>query len=217
MRKLLFPAVALIILITGLESQAWVFVPDKGDTGWQTYAYKAGPAGFSGTAGFVVSNVIDHSAYSELLLDNLSHGGDPANCDFEKENYSGFDLLADSYAEITTSASASGGKIYQPSRGDCFSRQCGVGPGISTAAFQNARHQEGTCGSILETAITLSPGERFTFDWAFLAGDQSPWNDFALFYLKDSHGKIVFLEGLAQIGSASAPASVRATILLLLE
>ena len=57
-------------------------------------------------------------------------------------------------------------------------------------------------GSILETAITLNPAATFSFDWAFLGGDMSPWNDFALFYLKDQSGTIVFSEGLAQIGSA---------------
>ena len=57
-------------------------------------------------------------------------------------------------------------------------------------------------GSILETAMTLGSGGQFTFDWAFLGNDISPWNDFALFYLKDQNGTMVFAEGLAQIGSA---------------
>ena len=217
MRKLLFLTVLILIFISVIESHACVFVLDNGDTGWQTYVYQAGPSGFSGTAGFVVSNVIDDCAYSELLLDNLSQGGDPANCDFEKGNYSGFDLLADSYAEVITSVTATNGKIYQSSRGNYFSHQCGMSPGVSTAAFQNARRQTGTSGSILETSITLPPGSRFTFDWAFLAGDQSPWNDFALFYLKDNNGKVIFSESLAQVGSASVSASVQAAILLLLE
>ena len=73
----------------------------------------------------------------------------------------------------------------------------------------------GTTGCILETSISLPPESRFTFNWAFLAGDQSPWNDFALFYLKDTNGKVVFSEGLAQIGAAPAPVSP--AILLLLE
>ncbi len=72
--------------------------------------------------------------------------------------------------------------------------------GITTSQFSNASGQIGTVGSILETAITLASGEKFSFDWAFLAGDKSPWNDFALFYLKDQSGAIVFIQLLAQIG-----------------
>ena len=87
----------------------------------------------------------------------------------------------------------------------------GLSNGVTTSQFRNATGQAGTVGSILETAITLAPGEKFSFDWAFLGNDFSPWNDFALFYLKDQSGAIVFSEGLAQIGSAPAvpiPSSV---------
>ena len=70
-------------------------------------------------------------------------------------------------------------------------------------------------GSILETDITLGPGEIFSFDWAFLGNDQSPYNDFALLYLKDlESGAIVFTMGLAQVGSGPPP---QAAIRLLLE
>ena len=34
-------------------------------------------------------------------------------------------------------------------------------------------------------AITLAAGAPFSFDWAFLGSDTIPWDDFALFYLKD--------------------------------
>jgi len=217
MRKLLFLLVAFIIFAADMQAQAWVFVPDYGDTGWRTYVYQTGPAGFTGTAGFVVSNVIDDSAYSELLLDNLSHGGGLSNRDFEEGDYSGYILWGDGCAEVTGSVMAYSGTIYDAAQGEYFSHQLGLGTGVSTAAFQNARRQAGTTGSILETSISLPPESRFTFNWAFLAGDQSPWNDFALFYLKDANGKVVFSAGLAQIGAAPAPASVSPAVLLLLE
>ena len=57
--------------------------------------------------------------------------------------------------------------------------------GLLPSGFRNATGQIGTVGSILETAITLAPGEKFSFDWAFLGNDVIPYNDFALFYLKD--------------------------------
>jgi len=214
MGKFLFLLVSLIIFTGDMKAHAWVFVPDNGDTGWQSCVYQTGPAGFTGTAGFVVSNVIDDSAYSELLLDNLSHGGGSSNRAFELGDYSGYTLLGDSFAEVTTTVTASSGTVYTAVQGEYFSRQLGLGAEVGTETFQNARRQAGTTGCILETSISLPPGSRFTFNWAFLAGDQSPWNDFALFYLKDTNGKVVFSEGLAQIGAA---APVSSAIRLLLE
>ena len=214
MGKFLFLLVSLIIFTGDMKAHAWVFVPDNGDTGWQSYVYQTGPAGFTGTAGFVVSNVIDDSAYSELLLDNLSHGGGSSNRAFELGDYSGYTLLGDSFAEVTTTVTASSGTVYTAVQGEYFSRQLGLGAEVGTETFQNARRQAGTSGCILETSISLPPGSRFTFNWAFLAGDQIPWNDFALFYLKDTNGKVVFSEGLSQIGAA---APVSSAIRLLLE
>ena len=100
---------------------------------------------------------------------------------------------------------------YTPTEGSFFADLQGLSTGVATSQFTNASGEAGTVGSILETAISLTPGAKFSFDWAFLAGDMSPWNDFARFYLKDQSGAIVFSEGLAQIGSGPAvpiPASV---------
>ncbi len=217
MRTLALLVVIGLIMATPLESQAWIFVPDKGDTGWQTYTYQAGPQGFTGTAGFVVSNVIDNSAYSELLLDDLSQGGGGVNNGFELGDYTGYSLPGNSYGEVTTMVTAISGASYTATSGEYFSHQYGLGSGTGTAAFQNASRQPGTAGSILETPVSLPPGGKFTFNWAFLAGDRSPWNDFALFYLKDESGKVVFADGLAQIGYPPARALVVPMLMLLLE
>jgi hypothetical protein len=203
----------MLFFTTVISAMAWISTPDRGDTGWQTYIYHEGPAGFTGTAGFVVSNVIDNSAYSELLLDNLSQGGG-GNRGFESGNFSGYSLLGKSAAEVTTSVVAYSGNVYDPTLGDFFSHQMGLGTGISTSAFHNASSQVGTTGSILETAVSLAPGSSFTFNWAFLAGDLRPWNDFSLFYLKDSHGNIIFSDGLAQIGPVPATVPLPPGILL---
>ncbi len=194
----------LFIIFAAATSHAWVYVSNYGDTGWQTYVYQAGPKGFTGKAGFVVSNVIDNAAYSELLLDNLNSGSGSSNFSFEMGNYANFSLLGESFGEVTWSVQAYCGTVYHPTQGEFLSHQCCFDTGVSTTAFQNAFQQAGTIGSILETAISLPPGTQLTFDWAFLAGDQSPYNDFALFYLKDATGKIVFADGLAQIGNAPA-------------
>ena len=205
----------LLFFATVISGAAWISVPDQGDTGWQTYIYLAGPDGFTGTAGFVVSNVIDNSAYSELLLDNLSQGGGATNRGFESGNYSGYSLLGNSAAEVTNSVIAYSGNVYDSTQGDYFSHQMGLGTGIDTSAFRNGSLQAGTTGSILETAVSVPPGGSFTFDWAFLAGDLSPWNDFALFYLEDSDGNIVFSDGLAQIGTIPEAAPLPPGIILL--
>jgi hypothetical protein len=215
MKKMLI-IIATLLLMLGFNNRAsaWIYVPDKGDTGWQTFTYAAGTAGFTGTVGFVVSNAIDNGAYSELLLDNLSQAGE-GNRSFETGNLSGYVLVSDnfgtSFATVSASESPISGNTYYPTQADYLAVIQGLPHGIATSQFTNATGQAGTVGSILETGITLVAGQQFSFDWAFLGNDQSPWNDFALFYLKDQSGAIVYSEGLAQIGSASAvpiPSSV---------
>jgi hypothetical protein len=203
MKKMLI-IIGLVLLGLGFSygASAWIYVPDYGDTGWQTYTYTAGSGGFTGTAGFVVSNVIDYSAYPELLLDNLNQGGGGTNRGFELGNLTGYTLVGTSFATISTSDTAINYNVYNPTQGDFLAVIQGLSTGVNTSQFFNASAQAGTVGSMLETAITLSPGSQFSFDWAFLGNDMSPWNDFALFYLKDHNGAIVFSEGLAQIGSA---------------
>jgi hypothetical protein len=98
-----------------------IYVPDKGATGWQTYTYTAGPGGFTGTAGFVVSNVKDNAAYAELLLDNLSHGGGGTNQGFELGDLTGYVLATDSsgesFATVNSSATTISSNTYIPTQG----------------------------------------------------------------------------------------------------
>ena len=206
-RRWLGLAVLLAVLGAATPGWGWLCLPDQGDTGWRHYAYVADTSGFTGTAGFVVSNAVDNAAFSELLLDNLSQGGGWANRGFESGNYTNYTLVDTSYGEVTaTPVAAMSGRIYSPTQGENMSHQYALEIGVSTAQFQNGSLQAGTVGSILETPIALGPGDSFSFDWAFLGNDQSPWNDFALFYLKEQvQGTIVFIGGLAQIGVAPIP------------
>jgi hypothetical protein len=218
MKKLLI-ITATVWLVLGLNygASAWIYVADYGDTGWQTYTYTAGAAGFTGTVGFVVSNVKDTGGYPELLLDNLSQGGEGTNLGFE-DGLMGYTLTIDSngasFANVSESVTANSYTTYTPTEGSFFADLQGLATGVNTSQFSNASGRSGTVGSILEKAITLNPGAQFSFNWAFLANDKSPWNDFALFYLKDQSGTIVFSGGLAQIASAPA-APIPATVLLL--
>ena len=127
MKKMLI-IIATVLLVLGFNygASAWIYVPDQGDTGWQTYTYTAGPGGFTGTAGFVVSNVIDNSAYSELLLDNLSQGGGGTNPGFELGNLSGYTL--DEARALPTSAPRRrrySYTTYTPTQGDLLGRHPG--------------------------------------------------------------------------------------------
>ncbi len=207
-----------VLLVLGLTvgASAWIYVPDKGDTGWQTYTYTAGPGGFTGSVGFVVSNVIDNSAYPELLLDNLSQGGGGTNRGFELGLFSGYNFLGNSgaCADLYSSRTSALGTVYKPTEGDLMAELMGLSTGVNTSGFQNATSQAGTVGAIMETDLSLGAGQQFSFDWAFLANDLSPWDDFALFYLKDQNG-IVFSAGLAQIGSAPIAAPINSSFLLL--
>ncbi len=216
MKKLVFMGLVLLILGSiGVEAEAWVFVSDGGDTGWQTYVYSPGPGGFTGTAGFVVSNVIDNSAYPELLLDNLSQGGGGTNSGFELGNYQNFELLGTSDGLATSlPVTANSYNVYTPVQGEYMSYQRGLANGINTAGFFNANGQPGTVGSILETTISLAPNGSFSFSWAFLGNDMTPWNDFSLFYLKNQAGVIVFSDGLGQIGSPSTVPTPSTLVLL---
>ena len=215
MKKLLIIIVTVwLVLGVNYGASAWIFVPDQGDTGWQTYTYTAGPGGFTGTVGFVVSNVIDNYAYPELLLDNLSQGGGGTNKGFELGNLTGYTLVGTSFATVSTSETAVNYNSYSPTQGDYLAVIQGLSNGIATSQFMNASGQVGTVGSILETQITLAAGGKFSFDWAFLGNDFTPWDDFALFYLKNQNG-IVFSEGLAQIGTPAAPVPIPASFLLL--
>jgi hypothetical protein len=220
MKKILIIIIS-VLLAPGLSlgAPAPIYVPNHGATAWQTYTYTAGPEGFTGTAGFVVSNVKDNAAYPELLLDNLSHGGGGPNQGFELGNLTGYVLASDSsgtsFATVTPSATTGSGNTYTPTQKSFMVIIQGLSTGVAASGFRNATGQTGTVGSILETAITLAPGEKFSFDWAFLGNDASPYNDFSLFYLKGPQSSaIVFTKILAQIGSPGVPI---AAILLVLD
>jgi hypothetical protein len=205
----------LLILTANVKAQAWVFVSDYRDTGWQTFTYQTGSTGFTGTAGFVISNAVDNSAYSTLLLANLNYGGGGNNGNFQLGNLSGYSLVGNSNATVVTSIKSYYGAVYNLPKGGYFLEMRCLSTGVSTKAFQNFDKQSGTIGSILETAVTLPANSKFTFDWAFLAGDQMPYDDFPLFYLKDSHGNIVYSTGLGQIGHDPRPIAPSILFLLL--
>ena len=162
MKKMLI-IIATVWLVLGVNYgvSAWIYVPDQGDTGWQTYTYTAGPAGFTGTAGFVVSNVIDNYAYSELLLDNLSQGGGGTNRGFESVNLSGYDVLPRLLPSPTSYLENLGARppVYYPTEGDFLADLDGIElSGLIPPGFHNATGQVGTVGAIHGNRDSPGPG-----------------------------------------------------------
>lgn len=206
-----FLLLALVVLVLGsmtVSASAWVFVPDYGETGWKTFTYTAGPGGFSGIAGFLISNNRDELLDSILLVDNLSHCSQSGNESFEFGNYDGYTLGSESYGMIVKGPVYSyAGNPYMPTNSEWMSQQFSKND-LTPAVFKNAFGESGTNCSYLETKINLAEGQSFTFDWAFLAFDYTPFHDFSVFYLKDPDGNVVFQAGLGQIAPVPAPAVV---------
>ncbi len=210
MKKILFAlsACSIMVAMLALPAAAWIYVNDYGDTEWRTYVYTADSDGFSGNAGFVVSNMLDTLTESVLLIDDLSQSDtnpESINRGFESNDYSGYTLTPDAVGEVFTIFGNYFG--YEPTEGEHFSAQDSTSydgedsppPYADTSLFKNAYGMPGTTGSMLETAIALSANQVFTFDWAFLANDASPYADFSKFYLRDATGEIIFEDGLGQI------------------
>ncbi|MCK9376926.1 MAG: hypothetical protein M0P73_12325 [Syntrophobacterales bacterium] len=199
-RKILLAGVAALVLgLMVAPASAWIIVPDYGETGWQSYTYTAGAGGFSGTAGFLVSNHGDTDNDSGLLVDNLSQCSQAGNQSFELGNYDGYTLGPASNGTVTQGpVNSDSGTPYLPADGEWMSYQLS-NDDPTPAIFLNAYGNVGTNCSYLETGITLLEGESFTFDWAFLAFDYAPFQDFSKFYLKDAGGDVVFQNGLGQL------------------
>jgi hypothetical protein len=207
-RILLLGVAALVLGLMAAPASAWIFVPDYGETGWQSYTYTAGPGGFSGTAGFLVSNQGDTDLDAGLLVDNLSQCSQPGNQSFEMTDYTGYVLGPASNGTVLQGPVLShAGNPYIPTNGEWMSFQLSNND-PTPAVFLNAFGNMGTDCSYLETGITLLAGESFTFDWAFLAFDYTPFEDFSLFYLKDTGGTVVFQDGLGQLNPVPVPPAV---------
>ncbi len=199
-RWILFGVVVFILGLT-IPAWSWIYVPPLGDTGWKTFTAEF-KSDFTGTVGFVVSNQGDYLFDSWLLLDNLSHAGNPNNSGFELGYYDGYTLGVSSNGDVKyDTITAPSGVEYNPT-GTYMSLQ--QSNDQDTSSFLNAFNQPGSNGSILETEIDVKGGETFSFSWAFITWD-IPTNstplgyDFALFYLKDGQDQIIDTQGLAQV------------------
>ncbi|MFH0726742.1 MAG: PEP-CTERM sorting domain-containing protein [Pseudomonadota bacterium] len=208
-------------------AKAVMFVPGFGDTGWQNYN-RSFESGFTGTVGFVVSDVIDAFGSPSMLIDNLSHSGDPANSGFElgDADIPGYVLNdQNSFSWVYGGPFSSGySPDYYPTEGDWMFWLDAYGEndsfeagGIDTSAFTNYYGDSGRTGSILETQISLNPDEIFSFDWAFLSIDELSLPDFSAIFFRDgTSNTILFQEVLGQVRiEEPAPVPEPSTLILL--
>ncbi len=198
----------LSVVLLILPAQATFMVPSFGETGWQPYSYTSA-TGFTGTANWLVANTLDMAVDSVLLLDKVSQNS-AGNLGFETGDYTGFDLGQGSGAAVVSSYTSNQGKVYLPTQGSYFSSQYTYYsyPYNDASAFTNYTGDAGTDGTFLSTPVTLSAGGKFSFNWAFLANDYTPFTDFAAFFLTDSTGKMLGYDVLAQIGPVASVTQV---------
>ena len=196
-----------LIMLAG-NAYAYMGVGSFESTGWQSFSHTF-DAAWSGTAGFLVSNSGDTYVPSTLLIDNLSYGPS-GNLGFETGDLTGYSLVDSSNVSVVTGATAYNGTVYLPTEGSKMAML--ISEGTDTAAYG------GTNGAILwiTDPITFNPGDKFSFDWNFLAMDYYPYQDFAMLL----HPGITSQEGaqndiLAQIDHDVAPVPEPATMSLL--
>ncbi len=201
MRKFLMTsliAVALFFVVN--PAFAWIVVGDYGDTGWQTFNYTF-DQDWSGQVGFLVSNYDNTAGDSVLLVDNLDFGAD--NESFEAGDLANFTAEGD--VSVVSSFSAASGTVYTPTNDEYMARL--LSSGIGTSAFG------GTDGSVLwlDAVLEFEEGDEVSFDWAFLAMDYMPYEDFSLLLHRDAETQILDWDELGRIGVAGVvpePASM---------
>jgi hypothetical protein len=103
--KLYLIAVLMLFISFGIISSAnaWIFVPNYGSTGTQTFSYEF-DSDFSGTVGFVVSDQGDSIGDSRLLL-NLWSGVVTLSTEYDLDDTSAF--------ENSRGASGTTGSIFE--------------------------------------------------------------------------------------------------------
>lgn len=190
---------ALLALAAASAGAAPIVVPDYGETGWQTYSYTHTGAAFTGTVGIGVSDFGDTTLDSAVLIDNLQGFGPAGNQGFELGDLTGYGVNG-AGAGVGGSQTSYGGNTYTPTEGSDMAILWAYD--ADTSAFG------GTDGSWITTAITLNPGDTVSFDWAFLAFDYVPYEDFAFLAAWDDQGQQVVFEQLAKIGQVPEPATL---------
>jgi len=190
MKRILLNALIIVIGLCALVvpvSAAPIIVPGYGETGWQTYSLTFNND-WRGTFGIGVSNYGDMEMDSRLLVSNFNIGPS-GNASFEKGDFSGYMVYGDSNAVVSMALSYNG-NIYTPTKGSnmasilssYFYDESGW------TYFEDTSEWGGTNGAYISFPLDVTGGTTLTFDWAFLAGDESPNNDFAFVFSQPKCG-----------------------------
>jgi hypothetical protein len=184
MKRTLLNALIIVIGLCALAvpaSGAPIIVPGYGETGWQTYSLTFNND-WRGTFGIGTSNYGDMEMDSRVLVSNLNIGP-PGNTSFETGDFSGYTVYGVSNAVVSMALSNSG-NIYTPTKGQnmasilssYFYDESGW------TYFEDTSEWGGTNGAYITFPLDVAGGTTLTFEWAFLAGDESPNNDFAFVF-----------------------------------
>jgi hypothetical protein len=197
-KTFLILAVALMLAVSFVTaSSAWVIVGDYGETGWQSFSFTSTQANgawdYGATLTFGVSDALDSVLNSQLLIDNVK-----VTC-----NYSGYYVhFAESFesglgqfaadggygsAATVTSALSSLGNSYVPTNGESMAKLISTKEILSNAFAMHGPNDE-----------YYGP-TTITFDWAFLAMDYMPFEDYSYAILKYSDGSSEYFQ-LGKIG-----------------
>ena len=174
MKKASIVLIAGFLLVMSGNAYAFLSVPSFGDTGWQTYTHTFETA-WTGRVGFLVSNSGDKLVDSEMLVDNLNFGP-TGNRGFENspEHFAGYDATNGDITVVSSDTAASG-NVYTPTENDFMARISSLN-GIFDSTVLG-----GTNAAVLWLTddISVEAGQTVQFDWAFLARDYMPFQDFA--------------------------------------
>lgn len=92
---------------------------------------------------------------------------------------------------ISTSETAADGSVYTATDGNKFAV-------LNSNSGKSMSKYGGTDGTRITANVTVNAGEQLKFDWAFLAGDYMPYNDFGLFSI---NGQNFTLSNVAAVGN----------------
>jgi hypothetical protein len=198
---------ASALMVSPMVAHAEIIVPDYGETGWQSYSLTNDLSDpFIGSFGIGVSNLTDNVGASVLLVDNLGIG--PAgNQGFELGDFTGYGVNGNG-ATVGTTYDSDGGTSYLPTQ---LTHMAILAANDGSPSADTSAFFDGTDGTWITFPIALAPGASITFDWAFLAFDGSPFEDFVFVAAwQDIDGQIemVFLDQLARIAAVPEPTSL---------
>lgn len=195
--RMLLTALVMLAGSWSTCAQGVILVNSYGETGWQTFSYTF-TSDFSGYVGIGVSDQGSTINGSQMLIDNLQGMGQANNSGFELGNFGGYTLAGT--GSIVSAANSYAGNVYNPTEGGKMA--------ILTADGVNMSMFGGTDGAGIVYNITATTGDEVSFDWAFLAQDALPYEDFSFLVVFSAAGQPVQFESLAKIGRVSEPASV---------